>query len=167
MPVPGGSTSASPRAGVDTYSRATHSPSRTSASGTSASSAESGSTSRSGGSSLELGQVDHDAEQPPAPERDDEHAAHPDAGELAAEPVVERPAQGARRGQRLDLGDHRPDATRAADLAVPRPAIQRAMRRLEPLERLVAHGRQPELVAGSQSACQTAVGWPRSNSSRK
>ena len=51
VPVPGGSTRASPRAGVDTYSRATHSPSRTSSGGTSASSAESGSASRSGGSS--------------------------------------------------------------------------------------------------------------------
>ena len=52
VPVPGGSTSASPRAGVETYSRATHSPSATSDCGTSASSAAIGSASRSGGSSL-------------------------------------------------------------------------------------------------------------------
>ncbi len=52
VPVPGGSTSASPRAGVDTYSRATHSPSATSDCGTSASSAAIGSASRSGGRSL-------------------------------------------------------------------------------------------------------------------
>ncbi len=52
VPVPGGSTSESPRAGVDTYSCATHSPSRTSSGGTSDSSAEIGSARRSGGSSL-------------------------------------------------------------------------------------------------------------------
>jgi hypothetical protein len=52
VPVPGGSTSASPRAGVDTYSRATQRPSATSDCGTSASSAAIGSASRSGGSSL-------------------------------------------------------------------------------------------------------------------
>ena len=97
-----------------TYSSATHSPSRTSSAGTSVSSADSGSTSRSAGTSLVAGQVHHDAEQPPAPERDDQHAAHADAAQPRAQQVVERPAQGARRGQRLDLGDHRPDATSTA-----------------------------------------------------
>ena len=52
VPVPGGSTSARPRAGVDTYSRATQSPRFTSSGGTSASSADSGSASFSGGTSL-------------------------------------------------------------------------------------------------------------------
>ena len=52
VPVPGGSTSASPRAGVETYSRATHSPRFTSSGGTSASSADRGSASLSGGTSL-------------------------------------------------------------------------------------------------------------------
>ena len=39
-------------------------------------------------------------------ERHDEHAAHPHALHAPAEQVVERPAQGARGGERLDLGDH-------------------------------------------------------------
>jgi hypothetical protein len=52
VPVPGGSTSANPRAGVEQYSSPTHSPSRTSSGGTSASSARSGVASRSGASSL-------------------------------------------------------------------------------------------------------------------
>ena len=52
VPVPGGSTRARPRAGVDTYSRATHRPRFTSSGGTSASSADSGSASFSGGTSL-------------------------------------------------------------------------------------------------------------------
>ena len=52
VPVPGGSTSARPRAGVDTYSRATHRPRPTSASGTSASSAASGWVRRSRAISL-------------------------------------------------------------------------------------------------------------------
>ena len=50
--MPGGSTSARPRAGVEQYSSATHRPRRTSAAGTSASSADSGSASRSGATSL-------------------------------------------------------------------------------------------------------------------
>ena len=52
VPVPGGSTSASPRAGAEQYSRASQRPRRTSAAGTWASSARRGSARRSGGSSL-------------------------------------------------------------------------------------------------------------------
>ena len=50
-PVPGGSTSARPREGVEQYSRATQRPSRTSSAGAPASSASIGSARRSGGSS--------------------------------------------------------------------------------------------------------------------
>jgi hypothetical protein len=50
-PAPGGSTSRSPRAGVEQYSRATQRPSRTSSTGTPVSNASSGSTRRSGGRS--------------------------------------------------------------------------------------------------------------------
>ena len=51
VPVPGGSTSWSPREGVEQYSRATHSPSSTSSAEAPASSASIGSASRSGASS--------------------------------------------------------------------------------------------------------------------
>ncbi len=51
VPVPGGSTSCRPRAGVEQYSRPTQRPSLTSSGGAPASSASIGSASRSGGSS--------------------------------------------------------------------------------------------------------------------
>ena len=53
-----------------------------------------------------LGEVHHHAEQAPRPEGHHEHAAHRHARQVAAQPVVERAAQRAGRGQRLDLGDH-------------------------------------------------------------
>ena len=110
VPVPGGSTSASPRAGVETYSLRDPQPER---------------HQRLRHVRLErrdrlgqplqrqlalVGHVDHHAQQPPAPERHDQHAAHPHVLERADQPVVERPAQAARRGERLDLGDHTPEA---------------------------------------------------------
>ena len=52
-PTPGGSTSSSPRAGVEQYSRAIQRPSRTSSGVAPAASASIGSASRSGGSSLD------------------------------------------------------------------------------------------------------------------
>ena len=52
LPVPGGSTSPSPRAGVEQYSSPTQRPSSTSSGGTPASSASSGSARRFAGSSL-------------------------------------------------------------------------------------------------------------------
>ena len=58
-----------------------------------------------------VGHVHDHAQQPPAPERHHEHAAHPHVLERAGQPVVERPTQAARRGEWLDLGDHTPEAT--------------------------------------------------------
>jgi hypothetical protein len=60
-----------------------------------------------------LGQRHHHAEQPPPAERHHEHAPHPHALERPGEPVVEGAAQGAGRRQRLDLGDHGTERTRA------------------------------------------------------
>ena len=59
------------------------------------------------------GQLHHHAEQPPPPEGDHQHAADADVAQVRAQEVVERPPQGARGRQRLDLGDHRPDLSSA------------------------------------------------------
>ena len=112
-----------------------------------------------------LGHADDDAEQAPTPERHDEHAADPHRLELALEPVVERPAQGARRGERLDLGDHVSEATvragrrsrapkrrrcrrgdRLRGGGAPRRARRRAGPRCAP--RAAAHARARGLHAG-------------------
>ena len=58
-----------------------------------------------------VGHVHDHSEQPPAPERHDQHASHAHVLKRTCEPVVERPAQAARRGERLDLGDHSHEAT--------------------------------------------------------
>ena len=57
------------------------------------------------------GDVHHHAQQPPAPERDHQHAADPHVLQGTRQAVVERPAQAARGRQRLDLGDHTREAT--------------------------------------------------------
>ena len=111
-PTPGGSTSSSPRAGVEQYSRATQRP-------------EPDELRR--GPRLQrldrlreplrrqlarLGDLDHDAEHPPAPERDQEDAADADLAEPLGQEVVERPPQRAGGGQRLDLRDRHPGDAR-------------------------------------------------------
>ena len=107
VPVPGGSTRASPRAGAEQYSRASQRPRRTSAGGhVGLQSARSGSASRSGGRSLSSARSTTTPEEAPRPEGHHEHAAHRHARHVAPQPVVERAAERAGRGQRLDLGDH-------------------------------------------------------------
>ncbi len=123
----------------------------TSAAGTSASSADSGSASRSGGSSLLLGHLDHHAQQPPAAERHHQHAAHPHALELA-EPVVERPPQRAGGGQRLDLGDHASEPTPRARDQRRRAASRHDVRREHRLR-----GRGTARGAGDERATQARL----------
>ena len=105
VPVPGGSTSCRPREGVEQYSRATQSPSRTSSAGAPASSASIGSASRSGGQLRGLGELDDDAEQLARPERHADDAADLQVLHRLRPAVVERAPQSAGGGQRLDPED--------------------------------------------------------------
>ena len=74
----------------------------------------SGSTSRSAGTSLVPARSTTTPSRRRRPNGTTQHAADAHARQLLAEQVVERPAQGARGRERLDLGDHLPDATREA-----------------------------------------------------
>ena len=119
VPVPGGSTSCRPREGVEQYSRATQRPSSTSSGGAPASSASIGSARRSGGSSEALGPLDHDAEDAAVAEGDADDAADLEILHRLRQAVVERAAQGAGTGQRLDFGNrHLATVGRGADADV-------------------------------------------------
>jgi hypothetical protein len=52
-----------------------------------------------------LGQLDHHANHPPAPERNHEQASDAHPAQAGGKRIVERPAEGASRGQGLDLCD--------------------------------------------------------------
>ncbi len=88
--VPGGSTSSSPRAGVEQYSRATQRPSSTRSRGTPASSAAIGSTKRFGGDGAAVGHLHDDAEQALVAERDLEQSPDPHIAQPLGNPVVVR-----------------------------------------------------------------------------
>ena len=100
----GGSTSDRARAGVEAYSAAIHSASATRSGGTESSRTALGASSRSGGSSLVVGEPDHDAVERLVAERHPHDRA--DLERLGGQRVVERPGQPARGGERLDPGDH-------------------------------------------------------------
>ena len=117
--MPGGSTSARPRAGVDTYSRATHRPRSHEAPRARRPRAR-----RAAGSRRSRGRSHSSSASPTTTpsnrrttEGHDEHAAHAHALEIAGEQVVEWAAQRARRGERLDLRDHPPKVRREPDSA--------------------------------------------------
>ena len=102
-----------------------------------------------------LGQVHDDPEQALAAERHHQHAAHARGCELTVEEVVERPAQRARRGERLDLGDHASEPTIRAGRRSAAPKRERCGRG----DRLRRRGaaRRPDGPAGARGPSRAAA----------
>ena len=102
-PVPGGSTSCSPRDGVEQYSSAIQRPSRTSSGGVPGLQRFDRLGEPLGRQRRGIGQADDDAEHAAPTEGNLDHAADLEVGHRLGQPVVEGPAQGAGGGERLDL----------------------------------------------------------------
>ena len=112
-PRPGGSTSASARAGSSSTRPPSTGPARRGRRGRPTASTASGSARRLGASS-ERSASPSTTPSAAAAERHAQQRADLDAGLLGPQPVVERAAHRARAGQRLDAGDHRRVASRIA-----------------------------------------------------
>ena len=146
LPVPGGRTSSSPRAGVEQYSRPTHSPSRPAPAAPrprARRSARRGARARA----RSIRHLHHHPEHAPAPERHHQHAADADVDQPLGQPVVERPAQGPGGGERLDLGDRHRTQARAHGQAARARRVSLFRRGAEAAPRGAGDLRGPPVVA--------------------